>query len=210
MLIKGASGLDWLDEADPDGLPAAADAIIVRQAARLAIRSCARLENVLKSADKSDSNYTTAPADALVDAMTRERDRAVGFYLDAKKRLAKIAHLEGINRRVAADSAPRPAKRKRRDRPLQDKPAKAKDAGADKRRRTRPPKPQEGRNPHGKTKGAGIGPKPLARPLGRYRGVVQPGAARAALAAALPANRPGRWPTPSAGRGVAGRRRLAG
>jgi hypothetical protein len=121
MFIRDFKGHTWLDEADPAELPEAADAILLRQAARLAILAAGRLENALKTGGHVDS---TVPADALVDILRRERDRAADFYLDVRRRQAKIAHLENLNCRadkkgaanertiiVVSDGTPKPRRK---------------------------------------------------------------------------------------------------
>ncbi|MDR1612916.1 MAG: hypothetical protein LBT97_09050 [Planctomycetota bacterium] len=102
IFIKGFDGYTWLDEADPTELPEAADRVLLGQAARLAILAAGRLENAIKSCNFAES---AAPMDALVEILGRERDRAADFYLDVKRRLAKTAHLENLNRRAEKETA---------------------------------------------------------------------------------------------------------
>ncbi|MDR1521159.1 MAG: hypothetical protein LBU23_13605 [Planctomycetota bacterium] len=102
MFAKDFKGHTWLDEADPAELPEAADKILLGQTARLAILAAGRLENAVKSGGFAESS---APVDALVEILMRERDRAADFYLDVKRRLAKIAHLENLNRRAEKKAA---------------------------------------------------------------------------------------------------------
>ena len=108
-LFRSFGRVDWLDAADPADLPAAADEIVLAQAARLAIRSCARVENawrvrVLRQRD-------TAPLDSLTQSILQERGQAVAFYLELRERQARVAHIESLNREKGAGARRRrPAK----------------------------------------------------------------------------------------------------
>jgi hypothetical protein len=102
MFTKDFKGHTWLDKADPAELPEAADKILLRQAARLAILAAGRLEIAVKSGGFAESS---APVDALVEILGRERDRAADFYLEVNRRLAKTAHLENLNRRAEKEAA---------------------------------------------------------------------------------------------------------
>ena len=135
IFVRKSDGLTWLDDVDPADLPEAADAILLNQAARLAILAAGRLENAIRSGSFDES---TAPADVLVEILRRERDWAADFYLDVRRRQAKIAHLENLNRRagkeaagnghtvvVIAESPPKPRRKTARQSAGLHKPGKA-------------------------------------------------------------------------------------
>jgi hypothetical protein len=100
MLLLDAAGLDWLDRADPAALPGAADAILLAQTARQAIRAAARLEHAWKTNGRGGCGAEAVPADELVAIMTRERDRAIEAHYGLRRRQAGLKRLEAANTRA--------------------------------------------------------------------------------------------------------------
>lgn len=87
----------YIDKADIEELPEAADAIILAHAARMAVKSVARLENAYN--ERVRQNWGRNFNDAVLLELYVERDRAVGFYQQARERKARIEHLEDLARR---------------------------------------------------------------------------------------------------------------
>jgi hypothetical protein len=100
MLLLDAAGLDWLDRVDPAALPGAADAILLAQTARQAIRAAARLEHAWKTNSRGGCGAEAVPADELVAIMTRERDRAIEAHYGLRRRQAGLKRLEAVNHRI--------------------------------------------------------------------------------------------------------------
>jgi len=109
-LFGGFARVDWLDAADPSDLPAAADEIVLAQAARLVIRASARVENVWRT--RVLRHRDTCPLDGVTRDILQERAQAVSYYLELRERQARIAHVESLNREKGTAGARRrrPAK----------------------------------------------------------------------------------------------------
>jgi len=111
VLLGGFARVDWLDEADPADLPAAADEIILSQAARLAIRSCARVENIWRTRVLRRQRTDTYPLDDLTRDILQERGQSISYYLEIRERMARIARVEVLGREKGAGARRRrPAK----------------------------------------------------------------------------------------------------
>ena len=100
VLRAGYDGETLLDKCDPEALVDAADIILQNQAAREAIRAAARLEQSWRSSKRDGAYWRVDPADELVRVLTKERDRAVEFLYDLRKRQQKLKHLEAITQRA--------------------------------------------------------------------------------------------------------------
>ena len=112
VLLGGFARVDWLDAADPADLPAAADEIVLAQAARLAIRSCARVENVFRTRVLQRQRRDTFSLDDYTRDILQERGQAVAFYLELRERQARIARIEALGREKGAG-----ARRRRQGKP---------------------------------------------------------------------------------------------
>lgn len=84
----------WLDDVKPEDLPDLADDVITAHAARMAIKSVARVEAAVNTQTKQ--GLGNMPADGLVQALMSERDKAVDFYQQFRARKAKTARLEAL------------------------------------------------------------------------------------------------------------------
>ena len=113
MLRVGFGPRDWLDGANPADLPAMADVVILGQAARLAVRAVARVEDIWRL--RIQRRRDVYPLDDVTRDILQERDRAVAYYMEIRERQARIAHLEELGkpaadggRRRRTPAAPRP------------------------------------------------------------------------------------------------------
>ncbi len=88
------NAVTWLDRVSPEELSDAVDEIIMVHAARLAIKSVARVDAAMATRHKH--GFDGIPADALVRELSAERDKAVDFYQQIRERKARIARLEAL------------------------------------------------------------------------------------------------------------------
>ncbi len=85
-----------LDRFAPEELPEAADEILTAHAARMLIRSIAKVEQGWARYDGNSDLHAVRPYEETIPDLLRERDEATEYYLKVREKRARIEHLESI------------------------------------------------------------------------------------------------------------------
>ena len=85
-----------LDSFGSDALAEAADEILLAHAARMAIRSVARVEQAWMLYNGNDDRLAMVPYEQHIIDLMSERDAATAYYQSVREKQAKTAHLESI------------------------------------------------------------------------------------------------------------------
>lgn len=104
----GHRSVTMIDQFGPDELAEAADEILLGHAARMAIRSVARVEQAWALYNGNDDQLATVPHEQRIADLIAERDAATAYYQTVREKQARTEHLESICARGKSLAFPKP------------------------------------------------------------------------------------------------------